>query len=154
MLYVPVNNLLQPSVAVAMGRKYYVVLMLYPPANDFTVMLGHFMSSLVEPVLSRLSIKCLDVEFICADALYSSHARMFLGPTSTKERIKSLAQGHNIVLPVRLEPATPRPQALYNCAIFQSYQEVFLICFEISKDLDLAFYLSVYKLVHSSNWRL
>ena len=99
MLYVPVNNLLQPSVAVAMGRKYYVVLMLYPPANDFTVMLGHFMSSLVEPVLSRLSIKCLDVEFICADALYSSHARMFLGPTSTKERIKSLAQGHNIVLP-------------------------------------------------------
>ena len=32
---------------------------------------------------------------------------VFLGWTSTKQRIKSLAQGHNPVLPVRLEPATP-----------------------------------------------
>ena len=32
--------------------------------------------------------------------------RVFLGLTSTKQRIKCLAQGHNRVSPVRLEPAT------------------------------------------------
>ena len=33
--------------------------------------------------------------------------RVLLGWTSTKQRIKCLAQGHNTVPPVRLEPATP-----------------------------------------------
>ena len=34
--------------------------------------------------------------------------RNFLGLTSTKQRIKCLAQEHNPVALVRLEPATPR----------------------------------------------
>ena len=33
---------------------------------------------------------------------------VFLGLTSTKQRIKCLAQGHNAVPPVRLEPAAPQ----------------------------------------------
>ena len=34
--------------------------------------------------------------------------RVFLGLTSTKQRIKCLAQGHNTVPPVRHKPAAPR----------------------------------------------
>ena len=34
--------------------------------------------------------------------------RVFLGLTNTKQRIKWLAQGHNTVPPVRIEPAIPR----------------------------------------------
>ena len=33
--------------------------------------------------------------------------RVFLGWTSTKQGLMSLAQGHNTVTPGRLEPATP-----------------------------------------------
>ena len=32
---------------------------------------------------------------------------VFLGLTSTKQRVKYLAQGHKAVTPVTLEPATP-----------------------------------------------
>ena len=34
--------------------------------------------------------------------------RVFPGQTSTKQRKKCLAQGHNAVPPVELEPATPQ----------------------------------------------
>ena len=34
--------------------------------------------------------------------------RVFLGSTSTKQGLMCLAQGHNTVPPVRLEPATPQ----------------------------------------------
>ena len=34
--------------------------------------------------------------------------RVFPGLTSTKQRIECLAQGHNTVTPVRLEPTIPR----------------------------------------------
>ena len=36
----------------------------------------------------------------------------FLGLTSTKQRIKCLAQGHNLVLLGRLKPATPQLSTL------------------------------------------
>ena len=34
--------------------------------------------------------------------------QVFLGWTSTKQRIKCLVQGHNAVPPVRLKPTTPQ----------------------------------------------
>ena len=34
--------------------------------------------------------------------------QIFLGYTSTKQGLMCLAQGHNAVTPVKLEPATPR----------------------------------------------
>ena len=34
--------------------------------------------------------------------------QVFLGLTSTKQRTRCLAQGHNAVAPVRIEPATSR----------------------------------------------
>ena len=36
--------------------------------------------------------------------------QVFLGCTSTKQGLLCLAQGHNAVMPVRLETATPRPR--------------------------------------------
>ena len=38
----------------------------------------------------------------------SCRGRVFLGWTSTRQRIKCLAQGHNAVPPMRHEPRTPR----------------------------------------------
>ena len=39
---------------------------------------------------------------------------IFLGLTSTKQRIKCLAQGHNAVSLVRLKPATPRSRVKHS----------------------------------------
>ena len=39
---------------------------------------------------------------------------VFLGWTSTKQGLMCLAQGHNTVTPVRLEPLTPRSQVKYS----------------------------------------
>ena len=38
---------------------------------------------------------------------------LFLGCTSTKQRIKGFAQGHNIVCPVRFESAGPEVIKLF-----------------------------------------
>ena len=53
---------------------------------------------------------CLFVRFdyVLVNNYSSISGWVFLGLTSTKQRIKCLAQGHNTVPPVRLEPATPR----------------------------------------------
>ena len=40
--------------------------------------------------------------------------RVFLGLTSTKQRVKYLAQGQKAVTPVTLEPATPRSPDKYS----------------------------------------
>ena len=40
--------------------------------------------------------------------------QVFLGWTTTKQRTKHLAQGHNAVPPVRLKPATPRSWVKYS----------------------------------------
>ena len=39
---------------------------------------------------------------------------LFLGLTSTKQRIECLAQGHNAVLPVKLETTPPRSQVMHS----------------------------------------
>ena len=58
--------------------------------------------------------------FVCVDSLRPSQqfsvmsGRVFLGRTSTKQRIKCLAQGHITVPPVRLEPATPRSRVKHS----------------------------------------
>ena len=54
--------------------------------------------------------------FVWFDSLYPInnisvlYGRVFLGWTSTKLGLKGLAQGHNAVMPTRLEPAAPRPR--------------------------------------------
>ena len=40
--------------------------------------------------------------------------RVFLGRASTKQGLMCLAQGHNAVTPVRLEPATPRSRVKHS----------------------------------------
>ena len=40
--------------------------------------------------------------------------QVFLGLTSTKQGLMCLAQGHNAVTPVRLEPATPRSRDMHS----------------------------------------
>ena len=40
--------------------------------------------------------------------------QVFLGRISTKQGLMCLAQGHNTVMPVRLEPATPWSQVKYS----------------------------------------
>ena len=47
--------------------------------------------------------------FVSKSTLFS-HVGDFLGKTSTNQKIKCLAQGHNIVPLVRLEAATPQSQ--------------------------------------------
>ena len=39
---------------------------------------------------------------------------VFLGSTGTNQRIKCLAQAHNAVPPVRLEPATPQSRVKHS----------------------------------------
>ena len=56
-----------------------------------------------------LTIRKCEVMFVCLFVLILYMSRpVFLGWTSTKWRIKCLAQGHNTVPPLRLEPVTPR----------------------------------------------
>ena len=40
--------------------------------------------------------------------------QVFLGLTSTKQRIKGLSQGHNKVSPVRFEPAKPQSRVKHS----------------------------------------
>ena len=52
---------------------------------------------------------CVCVFFMTSQQLFSHEGQIFLCWTRTiKQRIKYLAQGHNAVHPVRLEPATPQ----------------------------------------------
>ena len=37
-----------------------------------------------------------------------------MGRTSTKQGLMCLAQGHNVVTPVRLKPATPQPRVKHS----------------------------------------
>ena len=49
--------------------------------------------------------------FVCVDVLHPSHQFLSHVKTfpSTKQRIEFLAEGHNTVPPVSLQPVTPRP---------------------------------------------
>ena len=42
---------------------------------------------------------------------------VFLGWSSTKQELMILAQGHNTVTPVTLEPATPRSQVKHSTTV-------------------------------------
>ena len=51
----------------------------------------------------------LDLILYVSANIYSViSGRVFLGCTSTKQRIKCLTQGHKAVPPMRLEPTNPR----------------------------------------------
>ena len=64
-------------------------------------------------VIPDISFLIYYAPFVWFDSLrpiqqfFSYAGRIFLGWTSTKQGIMCLAQGHNAVHPVRLEPATP-----------------------------------------------
>ena len=56
---------------------------------------------------------------VCFDSLHprqQSFSQVFLGWTSSKQRIKHLAQGHNTVPLVRIEPPTPWSQVKHSSA--------------------------------------
>ena len=46
--------------------------------------------------------------------LSSMSGPVFLGCTSTKQELMCLAQGHNTVAPVRLEPTTPQSRVKHS----------------------------------------
>ena len=51
---------------------------------------------------------------VIMDNIFLDTLGCFLVCTSAKKRIKCLAQGHNTVPPVRLEPATPLSQVVHS----------------------------------------
>ena len=55
---------------------------------------------------------------------------VFLGLTSTKQRIKCLAQGHNPVSPMRLEPTTP-PSPVKNSTTEPSHSSYRYLLFSL-----------------------
>ena len=59
--------------------------------------------------------QCFDLILNILVTIFSiMSGRNFLAWTSTKQRIKCLAQRHNTVSPVRLEPAMPQPQVKHS----------------------------------------
>ena len=81
--------------------------------------------------------------------------RVFLGLTSTKQRLMCLAQGHNTATPVRLETATPR--SLGHCAHATHRSDGFSsIHWFISQKwwvfFNLLVYLTEVIFYHSINW--
>ena len=52
--------------------------------------------------------------------IFSVMSGCFLDLTSTEQRIKCIAQGHNKVHPIRLEPATPQPQVKHSTGFIQA----------------------------------
>ena len=69
--------------------------------------------------------------------------RVFLGWTSTKQRLMCLAQGHNTLMPVRLEPVTPQSLVKLStteplCSLIKCFGIMDLITFCNTFDLHLA----------------
>ena len=71
--------------------------------------------------------------------------RVFLGWTSTKQRIKCLAQGHNTVPPVRLEPALVRA-AWTESTLFAYGKRIYLILHKWTWTSN--FYLPTWKCIY------
>ena len=66
-----------------------------------------------------IALICLIWFFMSKSTIFSVMSRqVFLGRTSFKQKLMCLAQGHNAVMPVRFDPATPRScvKALYHWA--------------------------------------
>ena len=65
---------------------------------------------------------------------------VFLGLTSTKQRIKCLAQGHDTVQPARLQPATPRSRVKHSTteplhSIYGYCEKTWFCCMSTTKVL-------------------
>ena len=60
------------------------------------------------------SLVCLLIIYFPNNNFSVMSGRVVLGLTSTKQRIKYLAQGHKAVSPVSLEPTTPRSQVKHS----------------------------------------
>ena len=58
--------------------------------------------------------QCILYLFVCFDSLRPSQQFFSYGLTSTKQGLMCLAQGHNTVMLVRLEPATPRSRVKHS----------------------------------------
>ena len=91
------------------------ILIDFPIHIDTISMRFYFKGSQVD--VSKLWFCCLFVWFDSLrpiNNLSVMKGRVFLGWTSTKLGLMCLAQGHNTVMPVRLEPAAPRSRVKHS----------------------------------------